>query len=74
MIEEIFRKYLEIKSINDLNEVQIPSNNYSLKLIEFKDFQINKFFYKKLEKNVTGLIDYLGQIKIGLNMFQTKIF
>ena len=50
MIEEIFRKYLEIKSINDLNEVQIPSNNYSLKLIEFKDFQINKFFYKEIGK------------------------
>ena len=28
MIEEIFKKYLEIKSINDLNEVQILSNNY----------------------------------------------
>ena len=51
MIEEIFRKYLEIKSINDLNEVQIPSNNYSLKLIEFKDFQLNKFFYKEIGKN-----------------------
>ena len=50
MIEEIFRKYLEIKSINDLNEVQIPSNNYSLKLIEFKDFQLNKFFYKEIGK------------------------
>ena len=50
MIEEIFRKYLEIKSINDLNEVQIPSNNYTLKLIEFKDFQLNKFFYKEIGK------------------------
>ena len=50
MIEEIFRKYLEIKSINDLNEVQIPLNNYSLKLIEFKDFQLNKFFYKEIGK------------------------
>ena len=58
MIEEIFRKYLEIKSINDLNEAQAPSkNNYSLNLIELRDFQINKFFYKKLEKNVIGLID-----------------
>ena len=50
MIEEIFRKYLEIKSINDLNEVQIPSNNYSLNLIELKDFQLNKFFYKEIGK------------------------
>mgnify|MGYP000671041072 FL=1 len=50
MIEEIFRKYLEIKSINDLNEVQRPSNNYSLNLVELKDFQLNKFFYKKIGK------------------------
>ena len=51
MIEEIFRKYLEIKSINDLNEAQVPSkNNYSLNLIELRDFQINKFFYKKIGK------------------------
>ena len=50
MIEEIFRKYLEIKSINDLNEVQIPSNNYSLNLIKMKDFQLNKFFYKEIGK------------------------
>jgi len=50
VIEEIFRKYLEIKSINNLNEVQTPSNNYSLNLIEIRDFQINKFFYKEIGK------------------------
>ena len=50
MIEEIFRKYLEIKSINNLNEVQTPSNNYSLNLVEIRDFQINKFFYKEIGK------------------------
>ena len=48
MIEEIFRKYLEIKSVNDLNEVQIPSNSYSLNLIEPEDFQFNKYLYKKI--------------------------
>ena len=40
MIEEIFRKYLEIKSINDLSEVQKPLSSYSLNLIEAKDFQL----------------------------------
>ena len=50
MIEEIFRKYLEIKSINDLNEVQKPSSSYSLNLIEDKDFQLNKFLFKKIGK------------------------
>ena len=36
--------------INNLNEVQTPSNNYSLNLIELKDFQLNKFFYKEIGK------------------------
>ena len=48
MIEEIFRKYLEIKSIDYLNEVEKPSHNYSLNLIEPKDFQLNKFLYKQI--------------------------
>ena len=50
MIEEIFRKYLEIKSIYDLNEVQKPSHTYLLNLIESRDFQINKFLYKQIGK------------------------
>ena len=49
-MQKIYRNYLEIKSINDLNEVQIPSNNYSLNLIKMKDFQLNKFFYKEIGK------------------------
>ena len=68
MIEEIFRKYLEIKSIDYLNEVEKPSHNYLLHLIEPKDFQLNK-----LEKNIIGSIDWHGLIKIGLHMFLTKI-
>ena len=50
MIEEIFRKYLEIKSIDYLNEVEKPSSSYSLNLIEPKDFQLNKFLYKQIGK------------------------
>ena len=48
MTEEIFRKYLEIKSINDFNEVKKPSNNYSIELTNPKDFQLKKFFYKNI--------------------------
>ena len=50
MIEEIFRKYLEIKSIHYLNEVTKPSHSYSLNLIEPEDFQLNKFLYKQIGK------------------------
>ena len=51
MIEKIFRNYLEIKSLRDLNEVTKPSEKYSVKLLDPKDFQLNKFFYKSIGKN-----------------------
>ena len=50
MIEEISRKYLEIKSLNDLKEIQKPPSNYILNLVEPKDFQLNKFLYKQIGK------------------------
>ena len=50
MTKEIFRNYLEIKSLDDLNEVEKPLNNYFLDLVNPKDFQLNKFFYKQIGK------------------------
>ena len=50
MTEEIFRNYLEIKSLSDLNEIKKPSDNYFLDLVNPKDFQLNKFFYKQIGK------------------------
>ena len=50
MTEEIFRNYLEINSLSELNEVKVPSNNYSLDLVNPKDFQLNRFFYKQIGK------------------------
>ena len=51
MTEKIFRKYLEIKSVEDLKEVKKPSERYSIELHKPKDFQLNKFFYKNIGKN-----------------------
>ena len=51
MTEKIFRKYLEIKSLESLREVKKPSSNYSVNLVNPKDFQLNKYFYKKIGKN-----------------------
>ena len=51
MSKEILRKYLEIKSPDDLNEVLAPNSDYSLNLVDKKDFQLNKFFYKQIGKN-----------------------
>tara|TARA_B110001450_G_scaffold238754_1_gene246018 strand:- start:5683 stop:6186 length:504 start_codon:yes stop_codon:yes gene_type:complete len=51
MKKEIFRKYLEIKSLKDFQEIKKPSESYSVELLEPKDFQLNKFFYKNIGKN-----------------------
>ena len=50
MTEKIFRKYLEIKSLEDFKEVEKPSDNYFIELHNPKDFQLNKFFYKNIGK------------------------
>ena len=47
----INRNYLEISSLSDLNESINPSESYSIELVEPSDFQLNKFFYKKVGKN-----------------------
>ena len=51
MTEKIFRNYLEIKSLEDFKEVKISSQNSSVELVNPKDFQLNKFFYKNIGKN-----------------------
>ena len=51
MKEEIYRNYLELKSFKDFKEVKKPSKNYFVKLVNPKDFQLNKFFYKNIGKN-----------------------
>jgi ribosomal protein S18 acetylase RimI-like enzyme len=51
MTVEIFRNYLEIKSCENFKEVEKPSKNYSVDLLNPKDFQLNKFFYKNIGKN-----------------------
>ena len=50
MTQEVQRNYLEIKSIQDLNEVIKPHEDYSLDLLEPINFQLNKFFYKNIGK------------------------
>ena len=48
MIQKIKRNYLEINSLEDLNQVSKPSNDYSLNLLDPINFQLNKFFYKNI--------------------------
>ncbi|MDB9738788.1 GNAT family N-acetyltransferase [Candidatus Pelagibacter sp.] len=51
MTEKIYRSYLEIKSIGELKEVNVPSKRYFIEIANPKDFQLNKFFYKNIGKN-----------------------
>ena len=48
---EIYRQYLEIKNLKELNEVKKPDEKCSVKILNNPDFQLNKFFYKKIGKN-----------------------
>ena len=50
MTEEVQRNYLEINSIEDLNKVNDPTEDYSLNLLDPINFQLNKFFYKNIGK------------------------
>ena len=50
MTQEVQRNYLEINSIEDLNNVTDPQEEYSLNLLEPQNFQLNKFFYKNIGK------------------------
>ena len=50
MKKEIFRKYLEIKSLKDFKEVKKPLENYLVVLVNPKDFRLNKFFYRNIGK------------------------
>ena len=50
MTKEVKRNYLEINSLEDLNERSKPSDDYSLNLLDPINFQLNKFFYKNIGK------------------------
>ena len=82
MKEKIFREYLEIKSLEDLKEVKKPSENYSVSLIKPRDFQLNKFFYKKIGKKYEWIdrliwtdqnwVDYISNEKLSTFVLRDK--
>ena len=82
MTQEVKRSYLEIKSIQDLEEVKKPSENYSINLLDSFNFQLNKFFYKNIGKNHRWVdrliwteeqwIDYVSSQKVKTYVFKHK--
>jgi len=82
MTQEVQRNYLEIKSIQDLNEVVEPNGDYSLDLLEPINFQLNKFFYKNIGKKHKWIdrlvwteaqwIDYVSNKNVKTYIFKLK--
>ena len=82
MTQEVQRNYLEINSINDLNKVVKPNDDYSLNLLKPINFQLNKFFYKNIGKNhkwidrlvwtETQWIDYVSNKNVETYVFKFK--
>ena len=82
MTEEVQRNYLEINSIQDLNEVIEPTEDYSLNLLNPINFQLNKFFYKNIGKKhkwidrlvwtETQWIDYVSNEKVKTYVLKFK--
>ena len=82
MIQEVKRNYLEINSLQDLKESKLPSEDYSLELLDPINFQLNKFFYKNVGKKHNWVdrliwteqqwIDYILSKKVKTYVFKHK--
>ena len=82
MKEKIFRNYLELNSFKDFKEVKKPSDNYFIDLLNPKDFQLNKFFYKTVGKKYQWIdrlswtdqnwIDYVSDKKLSTYLLKEK--
>ena len=51
MNKKVERNYLEINSVEDLNEPKSSNREISIDLLEPVDFQLNKFFYKNIGRD-----------------------
>ena len=82
MTKEVKRNYLEINSIEDLNQSSKPSDDYSLNLLDPVNFQLNKFFYKNIGKKHKWIdrlvwadvqwINYVSSEKVKTYVFKFK--
>jgi ribosomal protein S18 acetylase RimI-like enzyme len=80
--KNVKRDYLEINSLQDLKEVKQSSEDYSLRLLQPINFQLNKFFYKNIGQNHQWIdrlvwtenqwIDYVSSQKVKTYIFKYK--
>ena len=79
---KVYRNYLEVNCLEDLNYSQKPNENCSLQFINPPDFKINKFFYKQIGKNCRWIdrlswsdqkwIDYLNNKNVKTYILRDK--
>ena len=79
---KVERNYLDIISLKNLSEIDKPSNNFDVRLVNPPDFQLNKFFYKEIGKkhrwidrlvwNDKNWIDYLNTEGISTYILKYK--
>ena len=82
MTQEVKRNYLEINTLKELKEVKKISEDYSLKLLDPGNFQLNKFFYKNVGKKHQWVdrliwtdnqwIDYVSSKNVKTYIFKKK--
>ena len=82
MTKEIKRNYLEIRSLQELNEVSPLSDDYYVELLDPINFQLNKFFYKSIGQkhqwidrliwSETQWINYVSNSKVKTYIFKYK--
>ena len=82
MTQAVKRSYLEINSIQDLEDVPKPSEDYSISLLDPINFQLNKFFYKNIGKKHRWVdrlvwmesqwIDYISNEKVKTYVLKHK--
>jgi hypothetical protein len=80
--QEVKRNYLEINSLQELNEVNQFSNDCSLNLLDPINFQLNKFFYKNIGQKHKWIdrlvwteaqwIDYVSNKKVKTYVFKYR--
>ena len=82
MTEKIYRNYLELMSLEDFKDVKKPLKDYSVELVDQKNFQLNKFFYKNIGKNCQWVdrlvwtdlnwMDYISDKKLSTYILKDK--
>jgi ribosomal protein S18 acetylase RimI-like enzyme len=80
--QKVKRNYLEINSLQKLNKVNQPSDDYSLQLLDPINFQLNKFFYKNIGQKHKWIdrlvwtenqwIEYVSNKKVKTYIFKHK--